>query len=79
VSAGHNKKFWAGLALVGLGMAIYLADRFLGHTLTLLDFLWHAIPFTIGGSLMLPKIMPNLYNRALEVVGRVYGKFTVAP
>jgi hypothetical protein len=79
MSDGHSKKFWVGTAFVAIGMAIYLADRFLGHSLTTLDLIWHAIPFTIGGCLLLPKLFPNLYNRALELIGRIFGKYTVLP
>jgi hypothetical protein len=74
VSAGHNKKFYVGAAFVAAGMVIYVADRFLGHSLTTLDLIWHAIPFTIGGTLMLPKFMPTFYAKALELVGRIFGK-----
>jgi hypothetical protein len=75
----HMKKFTAGFVLVVLAMLLYSVERVTGVSASVLGLIWWSIPASIGGTLMLPKLFPNLYNRALETVTRVFGKFTVTP
>jgi hypothetical protein len=79
VSDGHSKKFYAGVGFVLLGMLLYGIDRALGHSLTTLDVIWHAMPFTIGGCLMLPKLFPGIVATAANVLAQVFGKFRAQP
>jgi hypothetical protein len=70
-----ERSFYAGLVIVcgSFGLAgLHLRG---GHTFGLYDVLFHAMPFTLGFALMVPKMFPGL----LGAVTQVFGKWRSAP
>jgi hypothetical protein len=72
---GHDKKFWAGVACVFGSFALYGLHLKSGHTLSLYDLLFHAMPFTLGFALMVPKMFPGL----MVTVQALFGKWRSQP
>jgi hypothetical protein len=71
---GSDKAFWAGAGLITLAMLIYGVHTQTGHALGLYDLVWHAIPFSLGGLLVAPKLFPSLFVQAMVTVRTLFGK-----
>lgn len=78
-NANRDRSFYAGVAFVAAGMALYGIDKVLGHSLSTLDVIWHAMPFTVGGCLMMPKLFPGVVATAANVLNQVFGRFRAQP
>lgn len=70
-----ERKFYAGLVIVMGSFGLYGLHVRAGHNLTLYDLLFHAMPFTLGFALMVPKLFPAL----MVTVQTLWGKLRSAP
>jgi hypothetical protein len=63
-----ERSFWAGVLFILGDMAIY---AFRGLPTGLHDLLFHAMPFTLGFALMVPKLFPALMVTVQTLFARI--------
>lgn len=69
-----DKAFWVGAVLVAFSVCLYGLHTMTGHPLGLYDLVFHAMPFTMGGLLMTPKLFPGIFVQTMITVRNLFGK-----